>query len=77
MSRSYLTEPSCYPVYKTFKIEDLRELAEYLGIKIERKPDRTLEWTQPTLTQPILKDLKLDREVIKGGLNIPTSSTIT
>jgi hypothetical protein len=59
------------------KIEDHRELAEYLGIKIERKPDGTLEWTQPTLTQPILKDLKLDRAVMKVGLNIPTSSTIT
>jgi hypothetical protein len=62
-------------VYKTFKIEDQRELAAYLGIKIERKTDGTREWTQPTLTQPISKDLKLDGEVIKGGLNIPTSST--
>jgi hypothetical protein len=52
-------------VYKTFKIEDQRELAEYLGTKIERKLDGTLEWTQPTLTQPILKDLKLDGKVIK------------
>jgi hypothetical protein len=37
-----------------------------LGIKIERKPDGTLEWTQPALTQSILKDLKLDGEEIKG-----------
>ncbi len=35
---------------KTFKIEDQGELSDYLGIKIERKTDDTLEWTQPTLT---------------------------
>jgi hypothetical protein len=45
---------------KTFKIEDQGNLSDYLGIKIKRKPDGTLEWTQPTLTQSILKDLKLD-----------------
>jgi hypothetical protein len=43
---------------KTFKIEDQGELSDYLGIKIERKSDGTLEWTQPTLAQSILKDLK-------------------
>ena len=48
---------------KTFKIEDQGNLSDYLGIKIRRKPDGTLEWTQPTLTRSILKDLKLDREV--------------
>jgi phage terminase small subunit len=73
--RNYLNEPSYYPVYKTFKIEDQRALAKYLETKIERKPDGTPEWTQPTLTQPILRDLKLEEEVLKGGLNIPTSMT--
>ncbi len=43
---------------KLMKIEDQGELSDYLGIKIERKSDGTLEWTQPTLTQSILKDLK-------------------
>ena len=33
---------------KTFKIEDQGELSDYLGIKIEKKQDGTLEWTQPT-----------------------------
>jgi hypothetical protein len=42
-----------------------------LGIKIERKTNGTLEWTQPTLTQSILKDLKLDGEDIKGRQNKP------
>jgi hypothetical protein len=46
---------------KTFKIEDQGNLSDYLGIKVERKPDGTLEWTQSTLTQSILKDLKLER----------------
>ncbi len=35
---------------KTFKIEDQGNISDYLGIKIEKKPDGTLEWTQPTLT---------------------------
>ncbi len=54
---------------QTFKIEDQGELSDYLGIKIERKADGTLEWTQPTLTQSILKDLKLDGEEIKGKIS--------
>jgi hypothetical protein len=56
---------------KTFKIEDQGKLSDYLGIKIERKPDGTFEWTQPTLTLSILKDLKLDGEEIKGRQNKP------
>ncbi len=56
---------------KTFKIDDQGNLSDYLGIKIERKPDGTLEWTQPTLIQSILKDLKLDGEEIKGRQNKP------
>ena len=52
------------------------ELSDYLGIKIERKSDGTLEWTQPTLTQSILKDLKLDGEEIKGRQNKPNVRTI-
>ena len=56
---------------KSFKIEDQGDLSYYLGIKIERKPDGTLEWTQPTLIQSILKDLKLDGEEIKGRQNKP------
>jgi hypothetical protein len=45
-----------------------------LGTKIERQPDGTLEWTQPTLTQSILKDLKLDGEEIKGKKTSQTSN---
>ncbi len=40
---------------KTFKIEDQGELSDYLGIKIERKSDGTLEWTQPTQLWPSVK----------------------
>jgi len=47
-----------------------------LGINIERKPDGTLEWTQPTLTQSILKDLKLDGEEIKGKQNKPNVKAV-
>jgi hypothetical protein len=61
---------------KTFKIEDQGNLSDYLGIKIERKPDGTLEWTQPTLTQSILKDLILDGEEIKGKQNKPNIKSV-
>jgi len=47
-----------------------------LGIKIEWKPDGALEWTQPTLTQAILKDLKLDGEEIKGSQNKPNVKAV-
>ena len=43
---------------RSFKIEDQGDLSDYLGIKIERKPDGTLEWTQPTLIQSILKEAR-------------------
>ncbi len=55
------------------------DLSDYLGIKIERKEDGTLEWTQPTLIQSILKDLKLDGEGFKNKpkvRTIPASSTV-
>jgi len=61
---------------KTFKIEDQGNLSDYLGLKIERKPDGTLEWTQPTLTQSILKDLKLDGEEIKRKQNKPNIKSV-
>jgi hypothetical protein len=61
---------------KTFNIEDQGELSDYLGIKIERKSDGTLEWTQLTLTQSILKDLKLDGEEIKGRQNKPNIKAV-
>jgi hypothetical protein len=38
--------------------------------------DGTLEWTQPTLTQSILKDLKLDGEEIKGRQNKPNVKAV-
>jgi hypothetical protein len=34
-------------------------LSDYLGIKIDRKIDRTMEWTEPMLIQSILNDLGL------------------
>ncbi len=34
----------------TFKIEDQGDLSDYLGIKIIRNSDTSMEWTQPTLT---------------------------
>jgi hypothetical protein len=56
---------------RSFKIEDQGDVSDYLGIKIDRKPVGTLEWTQPTLIQSILKHLKLDGENIKGRQNKP------
>jgi hypothetical protein len=64
---------------ETFKIEDQGKLSDYLGIKIERKEDGTLEWTQPMLIHLILKHLKLDGERFKNQpkvRTIPASSTV-
>jgi hypothetical protein len=54
-------------------------LPDNLGIKIGRKEDGTLEWTQLTLIHSILKDLKLEGENLKNQPNvraIPASSTV-
>jgi len=56
----------------TFKIEDQGNLSDYLGIKIERKENGTMEWSQPTLTRAILKDLGL---VDVKSSNMPTTRT--
>ncbi len=64
---------------EAFKIEDQGDLSDYLGIKIERKVDGTLEWTQPTLIHSILKDLRLEAEGLKNQpkiRTIPASSTV-
>ena len=64
---------------KMFKIEDQGKLSDYLGIKIERKQDGTMEWTQPTLIHSILRDLKLEGEGLKNQpkvRTIPASSTV-
>ena len=55
-----------------FKIEDQGELSDYLGIKIVRNSDGTMEWSQPTLTNSILKDLGL---VDVKTSNQPTTRT--
>jgi hypothetical protein len=63
----------------TFNIEDQGELSDYLGIKIERKEDGTLVWTQPTLIQSIPRDLKLEGNNLKNQpkvRTIPANSTV-
>jgi hypothetical protein len=56
----------------TFNIEDQGELSDYLGIKIIRNKDGTMEWSQPTLIQSILKELGL---MDVQGKNQPTTRT--
>jgi len=63
---------------KVFKIEDQGNLSDYLGIKIERHKDGSMEWTQPVLTASVLKDLGLDREDSKNPQKVkatPANST--
>jgi hypothetical protein len=55
-----------------FKIEDQGSLADYLGMKIVRHKDGSMEWTQPTLIKSTLKDLGL---IEQKSLNAPTSRT--
>jgi hypothetical protein len=64
---------------QTFKTEDQGELSDYLGIKIERKQDGTMEWTQPTLIPSMLQDIRLQGEGLKNQpkvRTIPASSTV-
>ena len=49
-----------------------RDLSDYLGIKIVQNSDGTMEWSQPTLTNSILKDLGL---VDVKTSNQPTTRT--
>ena len=58
---------------KVFKIEDQGNLSDYLGIKIERHKDGSMEWTQPVLTASVLKDLGLDREDSKNPPKMKTT----
>ena len=44
---------------KVFNIEDQGNLGDYLGIKITKHKDGTMEWTQPNLIASILNDLGL------------------
>ena len=55
------------------KIEDQGNLNGYLGIKIERHKDGSMEWTQPVLTASVLKDLGLDREDSKNPPKMKTT----
>ncbi len=56
----------------TFKIEDQGDLSDYLEIKIIQNSNGTMEWSQPTLTNSILKDLGL---VDVKTANQPTTRT--
>jgi hypothetical protein len=63
---------------KVFKIEDQGNLSDYLGIKIERNSNGTMEWTQPVLIASVLKDLGLDKQDTKNPPKVkstPASST--
>jgi hypothetical protein len=61
---------------KVFRIEDQGKLSDYLGIKIEKKADDTLEWTQPTLNNSILEDLKLEGKEIDKKQNKPNIKSV-
>ena len=42
-----------------FKVEDLGEVKEFLGVKVEKRNDGTIKLSQPQLIASILKDLHL------------------
>jgi hypothetical protein len=48
---------------KHFKITDQGQIDDYLGVKVERKPDGSIKLSQPHLIDSILNDLKFTREV--------------
>ena len=53
-------------------VED--NVSEFLGVKITRHDDGTIEFTQPHLIQQILKDLRLDKENVVTK-DIPAASS--
>jgi hypothetical protein len=42
-----------------FEVQDKGDLSEYLGVKIRKHKDGSIEFTQPQLIDLILEDLKL------------------
>jgi len=55
-----------------FKIEDQGNLSDYLGMKVIRNEDGSMEWTQPNLINSILKELGL---IEQKSANAATSRT--
>ena len=56
-----------------FNIEDQGTINDFLGIKVERFPDRVILLTQPNLIESILQDLGLQNA--EKGREIPALST--
>ena len=52
------------------------DLADFLGVNIDRKEDGSIHLTQPNLIQQILKDLRLDGEEIKPKSTPAASSKL-
>ena len=44
------------------EITDERDVSDFLGVKIDKRPDGTIHMSQPQLIDSILKDLLLDHE---------------
>jgi hypothetical protein len=61
----------------TFNIEDQGELSDYLRIKIIRNSDGTMEWSQPTLIESILKNLGLMDVKTKNQPTTRTTPSLT
>jgi hypothetical protein len=55
-----------------FKIEDQGNLSDYLGMKVTKNEDGSMEWTQPNLINSILKELGL---IEQKSSNAATSRT--
>jgi histone deacetylase 1/2 len=51
---------------KKFNIQEEGDLCDYLGIQIKKEQDGGLTLTQPQLIESILKDMKLEKENVKG-----------
>ena len=58
-----------------FKIEDMGDLNEYLGVKISKLPDGRIKLAQPYLIAQILEDLSFQKDT-KGSSTPANSSTI-
>jgi len=62
-----------------FKIEDQGNLSDYLGMKVIKNEDGSMEWTQPNLVTSILKEIGLIEQKSENAATsrtTPANSTV-
>jgi Reverse transcriptase (RNA-dependent DNA polymerase) len=64
-------ESALLDLHSKFEVQDEGDLCDYLGVKVQKHSDGSIEFTQPHLIDSILEDLKL---MGNGGNNHPKTT---